>query len=366
MSPQRLAKVLGVLEPIAAETGASVADVIVLAGNVGVEQAIKAAGHTCATVPFTPGRGDATDAHDRCRQPSRCAGAARRWLPQLEKERYAVEPEEMMLDRAQLLGLTAGDDGADRRHAGLGANHGGNKHGVFTDREGADDGLLRQPHRHGLQWVPTGRMAPMRSATARPARSSGPPPRDLVFGSNSILRAYAEVYAQDDNKEKFVRDFVAAWTKVMNADRFEAVAGFWPLLQGGGEPRVGFNSDQLCSAFLEDSARQTARPGANLNDGTPFKRTGGRRGTMKNTRVKQKVLSKRLARRGLCQFGVVLFAHAMFLFFATMALSGWPRSGCPDGRCPQRLHRNLCHGRDSSGRSEGRVSCLRRPRSPVF
>jgi catalase-peroxidase len=222
--PQRLAKVLGVLEPIAAETGASIADVIVLAGNVGLEQAIKAAGHT-VPVPFAPGRGDATDAQtdaDSFDVLEPLADGFRNF----EKERYATSPEEMMLDRAQLLGLTANEMtvllGGMR---GLGVNHGGSKHGVFTDREGQlttdffvnltdmayswhpkDDGTyeIRDRATGAVKWTATS--------------------ADLVFGSNSILRSYAEVYAQDDNKEKFVRDFVAAWTKVMNADRFDLAA----------------------------------------------------------------------------------------------------------------------------------------------
>ena len=219
--PARLAKVLAVLEGIAAQTGASVADVIILAGNVGVEQAAKAAGFD-VTVPFFPGCGDATDAmtdahafhvlepiHD----------GYRNWL----KHDYAVNAEQLMLDRTQLMGLTAPEMtalvGGMRV---LGTNHGGTKHGVLTDREGAlttdffvnltdmnntwrsagkDVFEIRDRNTDRLKWTAT-RV-------------------DLVFGANSILRAYAEVYAQDDNQEKFVHDFVAAWVKVMNADRFD-------------------------------------------------------------------------------------------------------------------------------------------------
>ncbi|MCP1337892.1 catalase/peroxidase HPI [Futiania mangrovi] len=219
--PARLARVLGVLAPIAADAGASVADVIVLAGNVGVEQAAKAAGVDIA-VPFSPGRGDATDEmtdvesfdvlepiHD----------GYRNWL----KRDYAVTPEELMLDRTQLMGLTAPEMtalvGGMRV---LGTNQGGTKHGVFTDREGAltTDFFVNLTDMAN-RWVPRGdnlyeivdRKTGNRKWTATRI--------DLVFGSNSILRAYAEVYAQDDSREKFVRDFVAAWTKVMNADRFD-------------------------------------------------------------------------------------------------------------------------------------------------
>ncbi|TNF29227.1 MAG: catalase/peroxidase HPI [Deltaproteobacteria bacterium] len=219
--PERLARVLGVLEAIAADAGASVADVIVLAGNVGVEQAARAAGVE-VTVPFAPGRGDATDAmtdaasfdalepvHD----------GYRNWL----KEDYAVSAEELLLDRTQLMGLTAPEMtvliGGMRV---LGTNHGGTRHGVFTDRVGqltndffvnlTDMRYAWSPARGGLYALRERATGAVRWTATRV---------DLVFGSNSILRAYAELYAQDDHREKFVRDFVAAWTKVMNADRFD-------------------------------------------------------------------------------------------------------------------------------------------------
>ncbi len=219
--PARLAKVLAVLEGIAAQTGASVADVIVLAGNVGVEQAAKAAG-VDVIVPFAPGRGDATPEMTDVEsfavlEP--LADGFRNWL----KKDYAVSAEEMLLDRAQLLGLTANEMtvlvGGMRM---LGTNHGGSRHGVFTDRIGvlSNDFFVNLTDM-AYTWKPTGR-----NSYAIVDRQSGATKWtatrvDLVFGSNSILRAYAEVYAQDDNKEKFVRDFVAAWTKVMNADRFD-------------------------------------------------------------------------------------------------------------------------------------------------
>ena len=219
--PERLAKVLSVLEPIAKEAGASIADVIVLAGNIGVEQAAKAAGYD-VSVPFESGRGDATDEMtdaDSFDVMEPLADGYRNWL----KQDYVVTPEELMLDRTQLMRLTAPEMtvlvGGMRA---MGTNYGGTKHGIFTDREGAlttdffvnltdmaykwvpvDDGLyeIRDRKTDAVKWTAT-RM-------------------DLVFGSNSVLRAYVEVYAQDDNKEKFVNDFVAAWTKVMNADRFD-------------------------------------------------------------------------------------------------------------------------------------------------
>ena len=219
--PERLARVLAVLEPIAAETGASVADVIVLAGNLGVEQAAKAAG-VQIDVPFAPGRGDATDEMTDARsfdvlEP--LADGYRNWL----KKDYIVSPEELMLDRTQLMGLTANEMtvlvGGMRV---MGTNHGGTSHGVFTDKEGAlttdffvnlTDMANRWQKAEGGTYEIRDRKTDAVKWTATRM--------DLVFGSNSILRAYAEVYAQDDNKEKFVNDFVAAWTKVMNADRFD-------------------------------------------------------------------------------------------------------------------------------------------------
>ncbi len=219
--PERLAKVLALLEPIAAETGASVADVIVLAGNVGIEQAAKAAGFEI-TVPFSPGRGDATEEmtdveafevleplHD----------GYRNWL----KKDYVVSAEEMLLDRTQLMRLTAAEMtvlvGGMRV---LGVNHGGSSHGVFTDRKGAltNDFFVNLTDMN-YTWKPAGEnLYEIRDRKTDQVKWTATRV-DLVFGSNSILRAYAEVYAQDDNKEKFVKDFVAAWNKVMNLDRFD-------------------------------------------------------------------------------------------------------------------------------------------------
>ena len=218
--PARLDRVLSVLEPIAAETGASVADVIVLAGNLGVEMAAKAAGFDI-TVPFMPGRGDATAemtdaASFAVLEP--LADGFRNW----QKADYAVKPEEMLLDRAQLLGLSAHEMtclvGGMRA---MGTNHGGTAHGVFTDRPGAlTTDFFSTLTDMAYKWVPKGanlyEIQDRKSGAARFTATRV----DLVFGSNSVLRAYAEVYAQDDNREKFVKDFVAVWTKVMNADRF--------------------------------------------------------------------------------------------------------------------------------------------------
>ncbi|RLK50472.1 catalase-peroxidase [Alkalispirillum mobile] len=222
--PERLNKVLGVLEGIAKETGASIADTIVLAGNVGVEKAAKAAG-VDVTVPFAPGRGDASQEmtdEDSFQYLEPLSDGYRNWV----KKDYAVAPEELMLDRTQLMGLTAPEMtvlvGGMRV---LGTNHGGTKHGVFTDREGqlTNDFFVNLTDMN-YRWVPVAdnlyeirdRKSDEKKWTATRV--------DLVFGSNSILRSYAELYAQDDNKEKFVKDFVAAWTKMMNADRYDLEA----------------------------------------------------------------------------------------------------------------------------------------------
>ncbi len=219
--PERLARVLAVLEPIAAASGASVADVIVLAGNVGIEQAAQAAGVT-VDVPFAPGRGDAsaeqTDAESfAVLEP--LADGFRNW----QKQDYAVSAEEMLLDRAQLMRLSAHEMtvlvGGLRV---LGANHGGSAHGVFTERVGvlSNDFFVNLTDM-GNTWAPTGRHSYALRDRQTGALKWTATRVDLVFGSNAVLRACAEVYAQDDHREQFVHDFVAAWVKVMNADRFD-------------------------------------------------------------------------------------------------------------------------------------------------
>lgn len=219
--PARLSKVLAVLGKIASDSGASLADMIVLAGNVGIEQAAKAAGVT-VTVPFAPGRGDATQEMTDVEsfdvlEP--LADGFRNWL----KKDYVVSAEELLLDRAQLMRLTAAEMtvlvGGMRV---LGTNHGASKHGVFTDRVGTltNDFFVNLTDM-AYTWKPAGRnLYEIRDRKSGAVKWTATRV-DLVFGSNSILRAYAEVYAQDDNKEKFVQDFVAAWVKVMNADRFD-------------------------------------------------------------------------------------------------------------------------------------------------
>ncbi|MBI1222747.1 MAG: catalase/peroxidase HPI [Bacteroidetes bacterium] len=221
--PARLAKVLSKLEEIqfGLDKKVSMADLIVLGGSAALEQAAKAAG-VDIKVPFAAGRGDASDEmtdaesfnvleplHD----------GFRNWL----KEDYDANPEELLLDRAQLMGLTAPEMtvliGGMRV---LGTNYGGTKHGVFTDKVGVlsndffvnltDMKFLMYPVSDGLYHVVDRGTKELRWTATRV---------DLIFGSNSILRAYSEFYAQDDNKEKFVRDFVAAWVKVMNADRYD-------------------------------------------------------------------------------------------------------------------------------------------------
>ncbi|WP_276669135.1 catalase/peroxidase HPI [Thalassolituus oleivorans] len=226
--PARLQSVLSMLEGIQAGLSkpVSMADLIVLAGTAAVEAAAKAGG-VDITVPFTPGRGDASDemtdiesfeplepVHD----------GFRNWV----KKDYTVQPEEMLLDRTQLMGLTAPEMtvliGGMRV---LGTNYGGTvgnkQHGVFTDNVGvlSNDFFVTLTDM-GYDWKPTGKnsynIVDRKTGDVKHTATRV----DLVFGSNSILRSYAEVYAQDDNREKFVRDFVKAWVKVMNADRFDA------------------------------------------------------------------------------------------------------------------------------------------------
>ena len=221
--PARLQKVLAALEKVQKEFGkpVSMADLIVLAGTAAVEKAAHAAG-VQITVPFSPGRGDATqemtDAESfAVLEPIH--DGYRNWV----KKDYVVSAEELMLDRTQLMGLTAHEMtvlvGGMRV---LGTNHGGSKHGVFTDKVGvlSNDFFVHLTDMK-YTWKPVGKnvyeIRDRKSGEVKWTASRV----DLVFGSNSILRSYAEVYAQDDSKEKFVKDFVKAWTKVMNADRFD-------------------------------------------------------------------------------------------------------------------------------------------------
>ena len=217
--PTRLSKVIGKLEKVAKKVKASVADIIVLAGNVGLEKAIRKAGFKIK-VPFTPGRGDATQDQtdiDSFKVLEPLHDAFRNWV----KEEYAVDPEEMMLDRASLMNLSAKEMtvliGGMRV---LDTNHGNSKHGVFTNTPGVltNDFFVNLTDMKFI-WKPLDKnLYEIIDRKSKKTKFTGTRV-DLVFGSNSILRSYSEVYAQDDNQEKFIRDFVEVWTKVMNADR---------------------------------------------------------------------------------------------------------------------------------------------------
>ena len=218
--PERLARVLSILTPIAESSNVSIADVIVLAGNVGVERAAKAAGFD-VTVAFLPGRGDATQENTDAvsfapLEPLH--DGYRNWL----KQDYQVKPEELLLDRTQLMGLTAPEMtvlmGGMRA---IGTNFGDTKHGVFSDKTGTlNTDFFTVLTDMKYIWEPTGEnLYNMRDRNTGEVKFTATRV-DLVFGSNSILRSYVEVYAQDDNKKKFVDDFIAAWVKVMNGDRF--------------------------------------------------------------------------------------------------------------------------------------------------
>ena len=221
--PKRLEKVLSRLTEIQAGLSkkVSIADLIVLGGSAAIEKAAEKAG-VKIKVPFTPGRGDATDEMTDAESFSVLEplhDGYRNW----QKKDYAVKPEEMLLDRTQLMGLTAPEMtvliGGMRV---LGTNYGGTQHGVFTENVGVltndffvnltDMGFVWEPVSDNLYNIRERKTGQVKWTATRV---------DLVFGSNSILRAYAEVYAQDDNKEKFVKDFVNAWVKVMNSDRFD-------------------------------------------------------------------------------------------------------------------------------------------------
>ena len=212
--PDQLARVLSVLEPIAADTGASIADVIVLAGNVGIEQA------SGVTVPFTPGRGDATQAQTDIESFEVLEPVADGFR-NFQKTDFTVSPEEMLLDKAQLLGLTAPEMTVlvgGMRALGISENN----YGVFTKKPGKlTNDFFITLRDMGVEWKPTGSNSyeARDRATGKVVRSGTRV--DLVFGSNSQLRALAEVYATNQSHDKFVADFVAAWTKVMNADRFD-------------------------------------------------------------------------------------------------------------------------------------------------
>jgi catalase-peroxidase len=221
--PEQLAQVLQVLEGIQKEfeKEVSLADLIVLGGSAAIEKAARDAGFD-VTVPFAPGRGDATQEQTDAESFEVLEPVADGFR-NYQKQQYSVSPEELLIDKAQLLNLTAPEMtvliGGMRV---LGTNYGGTGHGVFTDSVGqlTNDFFVNLLDM-GVAWKPVGA-----NVYEGRDRKTGEVVRtatrvDLVFGSNSVLRAIAEVYAQDDNKEKFVHDFIAAWTKVMNADRFD-------------------------------------------------------------------------------------------------------------------------------------------------
>jgi len=216
--PSRLSETISVLEPIASEHGISLADTIVIAGNTAVEEAAKAGGYNI-NMPFKAGRGDAsqemTDVNSFSNLEPKADGY-RNWI----KEEYLDNAEEMMLNRTQLLGLTALEMtvlvGGMRV---LDTNYGGSLDGVFTNQPGilSNDffvNLMDMNNKWGIVENNKYEIIDRKSGKVKWTASSV----DLIFGSNSILRSYSEVYAQDDNKEKFINDFVSAWSKVMNLD----------------------------------------------------------------------------------------------------------------------------------------------------
>ena len=221
--PERLQKVITKLTEVQESLSKkiSLADLIVLGGSAAVEKAAQEAGID-VKVPFSPGRGDATDEMTDAESFAELEpihDGYRNWL----KKDYVVNPEELLLDKTQLLGLTAPEMtvlvGGMRV---LGTNYHGTKHGVFTDNEGvlSNDFFVNLTNMNN-KWEPVGDNL-YNIIDRKTGETKWTATRvDLVFGSNSILRSYAEVYAQDDNKEKFVKDFVAAWVKVMNADRYD-------------------------------------------------------------------------------------------------------------------------------------------------
>lgn len=219
--PERLQKVLAVYEALSKDTGVSIADLIVLGGSAAVEKAAKDAG-VDVVVPFVAGRGDATQEQTDV-ESFEYLKPIHDGFRNFQEAHYAPQPEELLLDRAQLLGLTAPEMtvlvGGLRV---LGANFGDSKHGVFTDRVGVlTTDFFRNLVDMGNKWEPTGRNS-YNIVDRKTGETKFTATRvDLVFGSNSILRAYSELYAQDDSKEKFVKDFINAWVKVMNADRFD-------------------------------------------------------------------------------------------------------------------------------------------------
>jgi catalase-peroxidase len=214
--PNQLSKVLNILEGIALEAGASIADVIVLAGNVGIEQA------SGKTLEFTPGRGDATQ-ENTDEESFAVLEPFVDGFRNFQKKDYGIKPEEMMLDKAQIMGLTAPEMTVllgGMRSLGISSDG----HGIFTEPSGklTNDFFVKLLDM-GVEWKPTGSNVYEATDRSTSQKVRSATRVDLAFGSNSQLRAITEVYASNDSQNKFVEDFIASWNKVMNLDRFDLI-----------------------------------------------------------------------------------------------------------------------------------------------
>ena len=214
--PNQLTKVLNILEGIALEAGASIADVIVLAGNVGIEQA------SGKTLEFTPGRGDATQ-ENTDEESFAVLEPFVDGFRNFQKKDYGIKPEEMMLDKAQIMGLTAPEMTVllgGMRSLGISSDG----HGIFTEPSGklTNDFFVKLLDM-GVEWKPTGSNVYEATDRSTSQKVRTATRVDLAFGSNSQLRAITEVYASNDSQNKFVEDFIASWNKVMNLDRFDLI-----------------------------------------------------------------------------------------------------------------------------------------------
>ena len=214
--PNQLSKVLNILEGIALEAGASIADVIVLAGNVGIEQA------SGKTLEFSPGRGDATQ-ENTDEESFAVLEPFVDGFRNFQKKDYGIKPEEMMLDKAQIMGLTAPEMTVllgGMRSLGISSDG----HGIFTEPSGklTNDFFVKLLDM-GVEWKPTGSNVYEATDRSTSQKVRTATRVDLAFGSNSQLRAITEVYASNDSQNKFVEDFIASWNKVMNLDRFDLI-----------------------------------------------------------------------------------------------------------------------------------------------
>ena len=214
--PNQLTKVLNILEGIALKAGASIADVIVLAGNVGIEQA------SGKTLEFTPGRGDATQ-ENTDEESFAVLEPFVDGFRNFQKKDYGIKPEEMMLDKAQIMGLTAPEMTVllgGMRSLGISSDG----HGIFTEPSGklTNDFFVKLLDM-GVEWKSTGSNVYEATDRSTSQKVRTATRVDLAFGSNSQLRAITEVYASNDSQNKFVEDFIASWNKVMNLDRFDLI-----------------------------------------------------------------------------------------------------------------------------------------------